>query len=161
MFGGKEFDFVMFFNSRNIRRKQIPDTLFAYKIFIDSLTVEQARKCAFVLHTQVVDDNGTDLYAVVNHLFPNMRVIFSGQQVNHDDLNCLYNIADVTVNISNAEGFGLSALESIMAGTPIIATVTGGLQDQMAFRDEDGKLIKFDETWGSNHNKKYTTCVLS
>jgi hypothetical protein len=61
LFGGKEFNFVMFFNSRNIRRKQIPDTLFAYKIFIDSLTDEQAIKCAFVLHTHVVVDNGTDL----------------------------------------------------------------------------------------------------
>jgi hypothetical protein len=38
--------------------------VFAYKIFIDSLTEEQAKRCAFVLHTQVVDDNGTDLGAV-------------------------------------------------------------------------------------------------
>ncbi len=52
---GKDIDFALFFNSRNIRRKQIPDAMFAYKIFIDSLTEEQAKKCAFVLHTQVVD----------------------------------------------------------------------------------------------------------
>jgi hypothetical protein len=43
--------------------------MLAYKIFIDSLTDEQARKCAFVLHTQVVDDNGTDLEAVREMLF--------------------------------------------------------------------------------------------
>jgi len=27
LFGGKQYDFVLFFNSRNIRRKQIPDTI--------------------------------------------------------------------------------------------------------------------------------------
>ena len=59
----------MFFNSRNIRRKQIPDTLVAYKLFIDSLPEEKAKKCAFLLHTQIVDDNGTDLEAVRELLF--------------------------------------------------------------------------------------------
>ena len=61
LFGNKEYDFVLFFNSRNIRRKQIPDSLLAYKLFIDQLSEEQAKKCAYVLHTAVVDDNGTDL----------------------------------------------------------------------------------------------------
>ena len=42
--------------------------LFVYKL-PDSLTEEQARKCVFVLHTQVVDDNGTDLEAVREMLF--------------------------------------------------------------------------------------------
>jgi hypothetical protein len=43
----------------------------------------------------------------------------------------------------------------MMAGKPIIATVTGGMQDQMAFRDENGELIKFTEEFGSNHRGKY------
>jgi len=42
-----------------------------------------------------------------------------------------YNIADVTINISDAEGFGLATLESLSCGTPIIATMTGGLQEQV------------------------------
>lgn len=42
-----------------------------------------------------------------------------------------YNLADVTVNISDAEGFGLATLESLSCGTPIIATMTGGLQEQV------------------------------
>ena len=49
-------------------------------------------------------------------------------------LNYMYNIADVTCNPSSAEGFGLSHMESLMAGTPTIATVLGGLQDQMGFK---------------------------
>ncbi len=42
-----------------------------------------------------------------------------------------YNLADVTVNIADAEGFGLATLESLSCGTPIIATMTGGLQEQV------------------------------
>ena len=42
-----------------------------------------------------------------------------------------YRIADVTINISDAEGFGLATLESLSCGTPIIANMTGGLQEQV------------------------------
>ena len=44
-----------------------------------------------------------------------------------------YNIVDCTINIANNEGFGLTTAESVMAGTPIITNVTGGLQDQLGF----------------------------
>ena len=154
LFGGKEFDFVMFFNSRNIRRKQIPDTLFAYKIFIDSLTDEQARKCAFVLHTQVVDDNGTDLEAVREMLFGSdskYNILFSNQVLDPKGMNLLYNCSDVQILLTNNEGWGLSLTEAILAGNPIIANVTGGMQDQMRF-SKKGKWIDFDADFPSNHN---------
>lgn len=154
LFGGKEFDFVMFFNSRNIRRKQIPDTLFAYKIFIDSLSDEQARKCAFVLHTQVVDDNGTDLEAVREMLFGNdskYNILFSNQILDPKGMNLLYNSSDVQILLTNNEGWGLSLTEAILAGNPIIANVTGGMQDQMRF-SKKGKWIDFSADFPSNHN---------
>jgi glycosyltransferase involved in cell wall biosynthesis len=154
LFGGKEFDFVMFFNSRNIRRKQIPDTLFAYKIFIDSLSDEQARKCAFVLHTQVVDDNGTDLEAVREMLFGSdskYNIIFSNQLLDPKGMNMLYNSSDVQILLTNNEGWGLSLTEAILAGNPIIANVTGGMQDQMRF-SKKGKWIDFSADFPSNHN---------
>ena len=47
----------------------------------------------------------------------------------------LYNCADVTVCASDAEGFGLSCLESLSCETPVIATLTGGLQDQVISDD--------------------------
>jgi len=154
LFGGKEFDFVMFFNSRNIRRKQIPDTLFAYKIFIDSLTDEQARKCAFILHTQVVDENGTDLEAVREMLFGSdskYNILFSNQVLDPKGMNLLYNSSDVQVLLTNNEGWGLSLTEAMLAGNPIIANVTGGMQDQMRF-SKKGKWIDFDADFPSNHN---------
>lgn len=41
-----------------------------------------------------------------------------------------YTVSNISVHNSN-EGFGLSTLESLFAGTPIIAHMTGGLQFQM------------------------------
>jgi len=154
IFKGKEFDFVMFFNSRNIRRKQIPDTLLAYRLFIDSLTDEQARKCAFILHTQVVDDNGTDLEAVRELLFGSdskYNIIFSNQVLDPKGMNMLYNCSDVQILLTNNEGWGLSLTEAMLAGNPIIANVTGGMQDQMRF-SKKGKWIDFDADFPSNHN---------
>ena len=86
-----------------------------------------------VLHTDPVDQHGTDLPAVVKALCP-YPVAFSDKKLSTQQLNWLYNIADVTCNPSSAEGFGLSHMESLMAGTPTIATVIGGLQDQMGFK---------------------------
>jgi glycosyltransferase involved in cell wall biosynthesis len=154
IFKGKEFDFVMFFNSRNIRRKQIPDTLVAYKLFIDSLPEEKAKKCAFLLHTQIVDENGTDLAAVCEFLFdnnPKYNIIFSQQPLGPEQMNYLYNMSDVQILLTSNEGWGLSLTEAILTGNPIIANVTGGMQDQMRFV-KDGKWMEVDADFPSNHN---------
>jgi glycosyltransferase involved in cell wall biosynthesis len=45
-------------------------------------------------------------------------------------------MADCTINISDAEGFGLATLESLSTGTPIIATMTGGLKEQLTDGEE-------------------------
>ncbi len=49
------------------------------------------------------------------------------------------------------EGWGLSLTEALLVGNPIIANVTGGMQDQMRF-SKKGKWIDFDEKFPSNHN---------
>jgi len=154
LFGEKEIDFALFFNSRNIRRKQIPDTMLAYKLFIDQLPEDKAKRCAFVLHTQVVDDNGTDLGAVKEMLFGNdekYNIIFSTQMLPPDQMNLLYNSTDCQILLTSNEGWGLSLTEAILAGNPIIANVTGGMQDQMRF-SKKGKWINFDADFPSNHN---------
>ena len=133
LFGDKEYDFVLFFNSRNIRRKQPSDVIESFKLFCDKLTKEQSDKCVLVMHTTPIDNNGTDLYAVKDKICPNYDVVFSTNKIESDVLNKLYNVADCTINIANNEGFGLGTAESIMAGTPIIVSVTGGLQDQCGF----------------------------
>jgi glycosyltransferase involved in cell wall biosynthesis len=128
--------------------------MLAYRLFIDSLTDEQARKCAFVLHTQIIDDNGTDLEAVRELLFGSdskYNIIFSNQVLDPRGMNMLYNCSDVQILLTNNEGWGLSLTEAILAGNPIIANVTGGMQDQMRF-SKKGKWIDFDADFPSNHN---------
>ncbi len=156
LFKDKSFDFVMLYNNRNIRRKQTSTILLAWKAFCSNLTAEERGKVAFVLHTAPVDENGTDLPACVE-AFGCENVFYSTGKLPPDGMNILYNIADVTINLSDNEGFGLGTAESLMAGTPIIVTVTGGLQDQCGFTDADGKLQSFDNKWGSNHDGRYKT----
>jgi len=160
IFGDKEYDFTLFFNSRNIRRKQIPDAILAFRLFLDKLTPEQAQKCAFVLHTEPVSDHGTDLTAVVNYLLPEHKqnVYFSTERLSSEGLNLLYNLADAQILLSSNEGWGLSLTEAIVSGTPIIANVQGGMQDQMRFENENGEWLDFTPDFPSNHRGTYTAC---
>ena len=157
---GKEKDFILFFNSRNIRRKSIPDALLAWKYFTDTLPKEKADKCLFILHTELISDHGTDLNAVHDYIFgeDNSTVIFSTQKLSTPQMNYFYNLADAQILLSSAEGWGLSLTEALLTGTPIIANVTGGMQDQMRFEDENGEWYTPNPDIPSNHRKTYTKC---
>ena len=156
IFNGKEYDHIFFFNSRNIRRKCISDLFAAFKVFKDQLLEEEKDKVALLLHTQPIDDNGTDLFAVRDMLLgEDPNILFSTERISAESMNLLYNIADVTVLPSSNEGWGLALTESMMAGTMIIANVTGGMQDQMRFEDENGNWIEFNENFCSNHFGTY------
>ena len=133
--------FTLFFNSRNIRRKQIPDSLLAYRAFLDSLPLEEALQCKFILHTELLTEAGTDLSVVHEYLFGekyNDCVVFSTAKLTTQQLNYLYNSADAQILLTSNEGWGLSITEALLSGTPFIANVTGGMQDQMRFVDENG-----------------------
>jgi glycosyltransferase involved in cell wall biosynthesis len=154
-----DIDFMVFYNARNLRRKMTSDVLLAYNHFLQQLPEDQRERCRLVMHTAPVDDNGTDLFAVIRDVTPDVKVIFSNQKVETAVLNALYNLADVTINLASNEGFGLGTAESLAAGTPILVNVTGGLQDQCGFTDEDGNNldpeIHFTKEWGSNHDGRY------
>ena len=149
VYGDKEYDFILFYNNRNIRRKQPSDVIYSYKLFCDKLPKEESDKCLLLMHTAAVDENGTDLPAVIDALCP-YDVKFTGVKLEQDKLNEIYNLVDCTINIANNEGFGLTTAESLMSGTPIIANVTGGLQDQMGFDYSANNYIFF----GSLHNRR-------
>jgi len=154
---GKNIDFTVFFNSRNIQRKHPHDLVLAYRLFADMLTKEEAKKCAMIMHTKVVDNNGTDLLAVKEALCdPDyVNVMFSQAKLTTPQLNTLYNLADVTVLPSSNEGWGLSITESMMAGTMVIANTTGGMQDQMRFVDEKEEWFTPSLDVPSNHRGTY------
>jgi len=124
-------DKVLFFwNNRNARRKQSGSLIFWFKKFLDEVGHDKAQ---LIMHTDPKDRHGQDLAHIVERLKLNTQrqVLFSTQKVGQGELAALYNMADCTINISDAEGFGLATLESMSCGTPIIANMTGGLQEQV------------------------------
>ena len=161
-YGLSDKKFKVLYSNRNIRRKQPGDVLLAYKYFMDELTPEQRDECVLIWHTQPVDDNGTDLPRVCRHLMPEYDICFTydkGGPMDDDKMNLLFNSADVYINLASNEGFGLGSAEALTVGTPVIVNVTGGLQDQCGFRNEDGELLTPDDyvELGSNHRGKYKT----
>jgi len=156
----EKYDFVVLWNSRNIRRKNASDIILAWRTFLDQLSVEQAKKCLLILHTDPVDEHGTDLPAVVEAVCdPEIhKVRFDAQKWNEKELNYIYNISDAHMFFTDNEGWGLGLTESLMAGRMIIAPVQGGMQDQMRFEDENGDWIDFSTEHPSNADGKYKKC---
>ena len=154
--GDKEYEFILYWNNRNIRRKQPMDAMLAFDEFRKGLAPEKQDKVCMVMHTEPVMEHGTDLPTFVNHCMPDSKVIFVPDKFSEAELNYLYNLADVTINLASNEGFGLATAESVMAGTPIIVNVTGGMQDQCGFRDKaTGKLLMEEDyvEIGSLHDR--------
>jgi len=155
----RDVDFILFYNSRNIRRKSTADTILAYRFFCDRIGKEKAKKCALILHTDPKDEHGTDLKAVREAFCDPeyINVFFSSDKIPVAQLNLLYNIADATILLSSNEGWGLSLTESLVTSTPIIGNVTGGMQDQMRF-EKDSKWVDFTPDFPSNHRGTIKEC---
>jgi glycosyltransferase involved in cell wall biosynthesis len=151
--GGKDYKFILFWMNRNIKRKQPSDVIWAYKKFVDGLPEEDRSKVCLLMHTNPRDQNGTDLISVADRIAPGYDIKFSTDRITQEQLNFLYNLSDCTINIAGNEGFGLVTAESVMAGTPSIVNVTGGLQDQCGFK-VDGKYLTAEDykEIGSLHN---------
>ena len=132
---GDRDKFLLFWNNRNARRKQSGTLLYWFKEWLDKNDLHE--KAQLIMHTDPGDPHGQDLHQIIDHLelSTHRQVLLSIQKIDPAALAALYNMADCTVNISDAEGFGLSTLESLSCGTPIIVNMTGGLQEQVT----DGK----------------------
>lgn len=125
--------FLLFWNNRNARRKQSGTLIFWFKEFLDQVGHDKA---CLIMHTDPKDQFGQDLEQIINELgIDDGQVLFSRTKYPPDILSMMYNMADCTINISDAEGFGLATLESLSCETPIIVNMTGGLQEQVT----DGK----------------------
>ena len=83
------------------------------------------------MHTDPLDKEGPNLFALVEQLGIKENVVFSTERIAFDQMNAYHNIADFVINVSYAEGFGLSTLEAMMTETPIIAPCTGGQTRQV------------------------------
>jgi len=130
--GRKSDHFVALWINRNARRKRPSDVVLSWKMFMDDLKRKHGHdKAVLIMHTDPLDQEGPNLVALRSSLGLDESIMFSPERIDFNKINILYNIADTTVNISFAEGFGLSTLESMQAGTPVIALKTGGLTRQV------------------------------
>ena len=134
--------------NRNAKRKRPNDLLLSWKMFLDAIEKKYGhRDATLIMHTDPMDQEGPNLTIVSEMLGVNDSLFFSSDRIDFDKMNVLYNISDFCINISYAEGFGLSTLECMQAGRPIIAVKTGGLTRQVVdHRDgsENGVAIDVD-----------------
>ena len=123
---------IFFWNNRNARRKQSGTLVWWFKEWLDKVGHDKAM---LIMHTDAKDPHGQDLPHIINQLGLTGQILISTQKVSQQELANFYRVADYTINISDAEGFGLATLESLACGSPIIVNMTGGLQEQAT----DGK----------------------
>ena len=134
-------DAVVFFNcNRNSERKRLDLTIQGfvgllkknpkapyYLLFATGTSLQTG---AFYdlrrIFLSEVISNGLDLADVADRL---LVVDTSGQQVYTDEaINRLYNAADIGINTSDGEGFGLCQLEHAQTGAPQIVTSVGSYE---------------------------------
>jgi glycosyltransferase involved in cell wall biosynthesis len=122
---------IFFWNNRNARRKQSGTLVWWFKEWLDKTNNHD--KAQLIMHTEPKDPHGQDLDHIIRHLGldTGRQILISKNKVSPANLASLYNMVDCTINISDAEGFGLATLESLSCGTPIIVNMTGGLQEQV------------------------------
>jgi len=133
-FGDDDNKFTFFWNNRNARRKLSGSLIFWFNEFAEKGGPENVR---LLMHTDPKDPNGQDLTKIIAKLgIDDGRILLSTKKIDPGTLASMYNMADCTINISDAEGFGLATLESLSCQTPIIVNMTGGLQEQVTDGEE-------------------------
>lgn len=136
---GSQNTFVVFYNSRNALRKRTNNAIVAFKRFVENNPGIDAK---FVMHCSPFDPEGSNLNLMVEHMELKDKVVFNLNKVPNEIMAEYYNMADCTMQLSSEEGFGLAILESLMCGTPVICSRTGGMQDQ-ALDSETGEEFGF------------------
>ena len=126
---GTKDKFVYFWNNRNARRKMSASVAWWFCEFAKKIGND---KVCLIMHTDPNDPYGADL----SHLLSarestSGEVLISSSKYPPNELAMIYNMADCTINIADAEGFGMSTLESLACETPVIVNMTGGLQEQV------------------------------
>jgi len=122
-----------FWTNRNARRKMSGSVIWWYKQFLDRVGHDKA---FLMMHTDPKDPHGQDLEVIARECgLTRENFAISNGKVPPTVMAQFYNAADCTINLSDAEGFGLSVLESLSCGTPVIVNKTGGMQDQAIGED--------------------------
>lgn len=119
---------VFLFVGRNARRKRVSDIMIAFS----KLEKKYPNDLMLFLHTNPFDVEGPNLINVAKLLkLPVGSIVFHPEPVPVTQMSSIYNAADLYVNASSAEGFGLPSLESMLCGTRVLLAKTGGMKDQI------------------------------
>jgi glycosyltransferase involved in cell wall biosynthesis len=115
-------NFVIGMISRDAPRKLLMDTMRVYAEWSD----DKPDTYLFI-HVPLVDSQ-MNLEYTMKSLYEKKNIVISQGSPDHadDTINRLYNFFDVSINKSDAEGFGMPIAESMLAGTPAISIDTQG-----------------------------------
>ena len=135
--------FMLFFNSKNISRKNIGTLLEAYKKCLD-----EGLDIGLFMHTAIKGEYDIEKY--VETIFgkdfdwKNRLFLTNQEKFSTTELRWLYNICNVTILSSYNEGWGLSLTESLACNKPFIAPYIGGIIDQVEASEMYPILETFD-----------------
>lgn len=112
--------FIVLNVNRNQPRKRLDVSLAGFAEF-----VQDKPSNVKYYHHAGIKDTGWDILKLSNSLGIQERVILTNsvrenQRVSIEELNMIYNVADVGINTSTGEGWGLCSTEGAAAGTPQI-----------------------------------------
>ena len=102
------YKFIVFWNNRNARRKMASSLILWFKEFLKRVGEDKA---ILLMHTNPRDTAGPNLEALLAaENLENGQVLFSREKLHPENLAAMYNMVDCTINVSDAEGFGLATL---------------------------------------------------
>lgn len=115
-------DFNILYVGRNIQRKNIPFLFEAIRKFKDAGYEDPNRPIRFLFHSPY-HDNGWNMDELLRQYdaydwFKVNPLIRPGIGPDDNELNDVYNMADIHFHMSAAEGWDLPVLESMAAGVP-------------------------------------------
>lgn len=124
--------FKILWVNRNGHRKQLNELLPTFNMFLDWLQETQGhRKAVLLLRTEINDPEGPNVHANINNIGIQDNVIVIDEKLDYPLMNVLYNSADLNINISKAEGFGLTLLTAMNTKTLCAGVMTGGMKEQL------------------------------
>lgn len=134
-----DFNFTFLWSNKNMSRKRPSDVVIAFDMLMTKYP-QLKDTTHLIMNTNPLDTTGvgTDLLTIIEEYTQRgLHISFvNNGSLKREELPILYNMADVVICNSDAEGHGLSVTEAIMCEKPVIATVTGGLQDQLGFETQ-------------------------
>ncbi|MFA5841382.1 MAG: glycosyltransferase family 4 protein [Candidatus Paceibacterota bacterium] len=116
--GKKDDDFYLITTSRLVKKNASDDVIRAMPLLPQNVKF---------LILGVGPDEGI-LHELAGNLNVSDRVIFLGQ-IGRDEIPKYLKISDIFIRPSLSEGFGISFVEAMIAGLPVIATSVGGITD--------------------------------